>query len=98
MLNYIIYHNVYHDYFGVFIEKHLYIKFHLDCCVSELYAHLCSYHNVWPEAVHTLFTNNLKCRCTRGYRFLSVYSFVSQLYPVFEICELKLKQSNEMKN
>ena len=28
----------------------------IGCCVSELHVHLCSYHNVWPEAVYWCFT------------------------------------------
>ena len=55
----------------------------IGCCVSELRGHLCPYRNVWPEAVYccftrsTLFTKNLTCRCTRGYRFPSVHKISS---------------------
>ena len=28
----------------------------IGCCVSELRGHLCSYRNVWPEAVYCCFT------------------------------------------
>ena len=34
--NYIVYYNV-HCYCGVFIEKYVCTKFHLDCRVSELH-------------------------------------------------------------
>ena len=45
-------YNVCCDYFGVLIEKHVYTKFCLNWyCVSELHAHLCPDHNVWPEVV-----------------------------------------------
>ena len=38
--------------FGVFMESMCIPSFILiGCCVSELYGHLCPYHNVWPEAV-----------------------------------------------
>ena len=30
LLNYTVYYNVYCDYFGVFIKKHIYTNFHLD--------------------------------------------------------------------
>ena len=47
--NYIIYYTVYGYYCGVFIEKYVCTKFHLNwLLVSELYG---PYHNVWPEAV-----------------------------------------------
>ena len=50
--NYIIYYTVYGYYCGVFIEKYVCTKFHLNwLLVSELYGHLCPYHTVWPEAV-----------------------------------------------
>ena len=32
---------VVYRHIGVFIEKHMYTKFRLDCCCSELHAHLC---------------------------------------------------------
>ena len=39
-------------YCGVFIEKYVCTKFHLNwLLVGELYGHLCPYHNVWHEAV-----------------------------------------------
>ena len=44
---YIVYYNVYHDCFGVFIEKHV---FRLDWWL--LHAHVCPYCNVWPQAVY----------------------------------------------
>ena len=28
----------------------------IGCCVSELHGHLCSYCNVWPEAIYTRTT------------------------------------------
>ena len=46
--NYIVYYNVYHGYFVKTIL--------MGCCFSELHAHLCSYRNVWPEAVCCCFT------------------------------------------
>ena len=49
--NYIVYYNVYCYYCGVFIEKHTHTKL-IGCCVSELHGHICSYRNVWPEAVY----------------------------------------------
>ena len=34
--SYIVYYNVYHNYFGVFIQKHVFTKFRLiGSCVSE---------------------------------------------------------------
>ena len=35
----------------IFIERHMYTKFHLDfdLIFSVLHAHLCSHSNVWPE-------------------------------------------------
>ena len=44
--NYIVYYNDYCNYFGVFIEKHVYTKFDLiGGCVSELHVHVCPYQN-----------------------------------------------------
>ena len=54
-MNYIVYYNVYCYDCGVFIEKYVYAKFHLDC-VSELHGHICPYRNVLPEAVCCCFT------------------------------------------
>ena len=31
------------------------------CCISELHAPLCPYHNAWPEAVYTMFTMLFTC-------------------------------------
>ena len=45
--NYILYYNVYRDYFSLFIEKHVFVL--TSSCVSVLHGHLCP---VWPEAVH----------------------------------------------
>ena len=43
--NYIVYYNVYCDYFGVFVEKHVNTKFCLDWLLfGELHAHLISYY------------------------------------------------------
>ena len=43
---YIIYYTVYCYYCGVFIEKYVCTKFHLNwLLVSELYGHLYLYHN-----------------------------------------------------
>ena len=33
--NYIVYYNVYHDYLGVFIEIHVYTKFHIDWLLHQ---------------------------------------------------------------
>ena len=36
----------------------------IDCCVSELHAHLCPHSNVWPEAIYcgiTMFTMLFTC-------------------------------------
>ena len=35
----------------VFIEQYVYTKFSLDWILCY-YAHLCPYHNVWPEVVY----------------------------------------------
>ena len=50
--------NVYHDYISVFIEIYVCIPSFtsIGWCISELYAHLYPYHNVWPEAVYCCFT------------------------------------------
>ena len=44
------------SYISIFVVMHEYTKFHLIAfCVSELHAHICPYHNVWPEAVYCCF-------------------------------------------
>ena len=50
---YIVYYSVYSYYCGVFSEKYVYTKF---SSLSELYGHICSYRNVWPETVYCCFT------------------------------------------
>ena len=57
-------------------------------CVGELHGHLCSYHNVWPEAVYccftrtALFTENLTCQFRGRYGYLSVHkvSFLNSIW------------------
>ena len=43
--NYIVYHN----YFGVFIEKHVYTKFHLDWLIV-VSGYLCPYCNITSKS------------------------------------------------
>ena len=51
--NYIVYYNVYTTISLVYLLKCMYIPSFIliSSCVSVLYAQLCPYHNVWPEAV-----------------------------------------------
>ena len=52
--NYIVYYNVYCYYCGVFIEKYVCTKFHLNWLLCH--GHLCAHCNVWPEAFYCYFT------------------------------------------
>ena len=49
----------YCDYFGVFIEKHVYTEFLRDWFLCQrliIHAHLYPYRSVLPEVVHCCFT------------------------------------------
>ena len=41
----------------------------IGCCVSELYGHICPYHNVWPEAVYCCSTR------TASFTILFIYLY-----------------------
>ena len=49
--DYIVYYKLYLDIYGLFIEKHMYTKFHLDLLLYQC-AHLCPHNNAWPEVVY----------------------------------------------
>ena len=49
------YYNVYRDVLVCSVKSMCIPSFILiGCCFSELQAHLCPYHSVWPEAVFFL--------------------------------------------
>ena len=51
---YIVYYTVYHDCIFVEMDDCVYQvspRLVAVCCISELHAQLCPYHNAWPEAV-----------------------------------------------
>ena len=58
--NYIVYYNVYVIKFVCSLKSMCMPSFFLiGCCVSELHAQLCPYHNVWPGAVYCCFTRTI---------------------------------------
>ena len=57
--NYIVYYNVYCYDCGMFIEKYVYTKVHLDWLLHERVTWpSMPYHNVLPEDVYMLFYKN----------------------------------------
>ena len=77
--NYIIYHNIYCYYCGVFNEKYVCTKFHRNWWGCELHGHICRHCNVLPEAVYrcftrtTLFTKLFTSFYDQSYRLLSCH-------------------------